>query len=47
VAVLVALNASMKRIQAEADKCIVLCSNCHRKRHYNESENRSVLAKEA
>ena len=30
---------SMKRIKAEIDKCICLCSNCHRKRHYYNHEN--------
>ena len=30
---------SMKRIKAEIDKCICLCSNCHRKRHFYNHEN--------
>ena len=29
---------SMKRIQEEIDKCILLCSNCHRLRHYANDE---------
>jgi hypothetical protein len=29
---------SLKRIQDEIKKCIVLCSNCHRKLHYNEKD---------
>jgi len=27
---------SMRLLQSETDECLVLCSNCHRKRHWDE-----------
>jgi hypothetical protein len=33
----VANGWSKERIQKELNKCIVLCSNCHRKLHYKEN----------
>ena len=29
-------NLSMKRLQAEIDKCILLCPNCHQWLHFQE-----------
>lgn len=29
-------NASLKSVQAEIAKCIILCSNCHFKLHWDE-----------
>jgi len=34
VATMVPQGCSIKRIQAEIDKCDLICSNCHRIRHY-------------
>ena len=28
-------SLSFDKIKSELDKCVLLCSNCHRKRHYN------------
>ena len=34
---------SLKRLQAEVEKCEVICSNCHRKHHWEEKQQRSVV----
>lgn len=31
-------NSSMEKILKELEKCILLCSNCHKELHYPESE---------
>ena len=31
------LDGNMETIMEEAKKCIMICSNCHRIRHYKES----------
>lgn len=32
-------NCSFKKIKKEIEKCIILCSNCHRDLHYQEKIN--------
>jgi hypothetical protein len=32
-------NASWKKTNREIKKCILLCSNCHRERHYQQPDN--------
>lgn len=34
---------SKETLLAEIDKCIILCSNCHRKEHYNISRSEEQL----
>ena len=33
-------NRSFEELKREADKCILVCSNCHREIHYKENEER-------
>ncbi len=36
------LSTSIKRLKVEIEKCIILCANCHRIRHYKEREENRV-----
>ena len=38
-------DASIKQILAEKNKCILLCSNCHREFHYLEKQNNITIEK--
>lgn len=42
---MVSLCKSKRLIMKEIKKCDVLCSNCHRKEHYDENRTRSALQK--
>lgn len=36
------MNKSNDFIQKELDKCVLLCSNCHREEHYNQEVNKKL-----
>ena len=38
ISLMVSSGATIERLQAEIAKCIVLCSNCHRKLHHIQKQ---------
>ncbi len=40
---LASTGSSIKSIQEEIDKCVCLCSNCHRKRHHSTAGSAGLL----
>lgn len=42
---LVSGGHAKQRILQEVEKCVVLCSNCHRIHHHDERNNKKLLAK--
>ena len=40
-------NFAYERLLKEAEKCMLLCSNCHRELHYNESEESSEVDRDS
>lgn len=34
-----AMNFGLERLKKEISKCEIVCSNCHRKLHYDEADN--------
>ena len=35
---LIAISSSLRKLKEEMAKCVVLCANCHRIRHWNEKQ---------